>query len=66
MKENMQLWSHTQKNRVNHLEEGLEKLRFVFLALPFSVYLERNRMHEKISNDKNKDIERMTGKEVND
>lgn len=50
MKENMQLWSHTQKNRVNHLEEGLEKLRFVFLALPFNVYLERNRMHEKISN----------------
>lgn len=28
MKENMQLWSHIQKNRVNHLEEGLELLRY--------------------------------------
>jgi hypothetical protein len=32
MKENMELWSHTQKNRVNHLEEGLEKLRLVCLS----------------------------------
>ena len=27
MKENMELWSHIQKGRVNNLEEGLEKLR---------------------------------------
>lgn len=27
MKENMQLWSHVQKNRVSSLEEGINLLR---------------------------------------
>jgi hypothetical protein len=32
MKENMQLWSHVQKNRVNSLEEGINQLRYDFIS----------------------------------
>lgn len=32
MKENMELWSHVQKNRVNNLEEGIQQLRSVFFG----------------------------------
>lgn len=30
MKENMELWSHVQKNRVNNLEEGIQQLRLIY------------------------------------
>lgn len=39
MKENMELWSHVQKNRVNNLEEGIQQLRSVFSPLNLVHYL---------------------------
>ena len=33
MKENMQLWSHIQKNRVHTLEDGLKQLRYATRAI---------------------------------
>ena len=33
MKENMELWSHVQKNRVNNLEEGIQQLRSVHFRI---------------------------------
>ena len=39
MKENMELWSHVQKNRVNNLEEGIQQLRSVYFLGYFQIGL---------------------------
>lgn len=39
MKENMELWSHVQKNRVNNLEEGIQQLRSVELSAILSRFI---------------------------